>query len=524
MSEEKKNSILVVDDERSNISVLKTILGPEYTIYASTDGEDAVETAEEFMPDLILLDIIMPEMDGYDVIAALQASEKTQNIPVIFITGLDNAEAEGKGLALGAVDYIAKPFNDEITRLRVRIHMNLINNYRTLHERTERLLRLQNSMASVLASMVENRDKLTGIHIEQTAVFLKILLYAMVKNRVYADQIADWDVDVMVSSSRLHDIGKIAVSDLILNKPGKLTAIEYEKMRSHAIEGERIIDDIIAESGEDETFLHNARIFASSHHERWDGSGYPHGLKGFDIPLQGRILAIADVYDALVSDRPYKQAFTHERAIEIILEGKDHHFDPQIVDIFLTVSDLFAEVVKQQGLETESKSAIYDELTSVYSRFFFEESIDRLLKSLSRSDSLLSLLIVDIDCFKKYNETYGQSAGDDCLKAIADVLRNSMKRTDDFVVRYGGEEFIIVLPKTDESGASIVAQRLLESVRERNIPHEKSDVSDHVTVSIGVITGKVEYSHTAGDFIERATEVLSKSKHSGRDRYSAESL
>ena len=160
----------------------------------------------------------------------------------------------------------------------------------------------------------------------------------------------------------------------------------------------------------------------------------------------------------------------------------------------------------------------------VYNRHFFEESIDRLLKSLSRSGSVLSLLIVDIDCFKKYNETYGQSAGDDCLKAIADVLRNSMKRTDDFVVRYSGNEFIIVLPTTDESGAGIVAQRLLESVRERNIPHEKSDVSDNVTVSIGIITGSVEYTHTADDFIERAAEMLSGSKNSGRDRYSATSL
>jgi len=476
------------------------------------------------LPDLILLDIIMPEMDGYEVIAALQASEKAREIPVIFITGLDNAEAEGKGLGLGAVDYIAKPFNEEITKLRVRNHLNLINNIRTLQERTERLLRLQSSMASVLASMVENRDKLTGIHIEQTAVFIKILLDAMVRHEVYTDQISGWDVDVMVSSSRLHDIGKIAVSDLILNKPGKLTAIEYEKMKSHAIEGERIVDDIIAESGEDETFLQNARIFAGSHHERWDGSGYPRGLIGTDIPLQGRILAIADVYDALVSDRPYKQAFTHERAVEIILEGRDHHYDPLIVDVFLKVSDLFAEVVKNQGLETENKSAIYDELTSVFSRLFFEESIDRLLKSLSRSGSVLSLLMVDIDHFKKYNETYGQSAGDDCLKAVADALRNSMKRTDDFVVRYSGEEFVIVLPKTEEAGACIVAQRLLESVRYRNIPHEKSEAADHVTVSIGVITGNVEYAHTAEDFIKRATEMLSIAKNSGRDKYNAGSL
>jgi len=524
MEEKKKNSILIVDDERSNISALKSILGKEYTIYASSDGEDAIETAEEFVPDVILLDIIMPGMDGYEVITALQASEKTQHIPVIFITGLDNSEAEEKGLALGAVDYIAKPFNSVITKLRVQNNIQLINNVRTLQERTEKLLRLQNSMTSVLASMVENRDKLTGKHIEQTAAFLKILLDAMVKHGVYADQMGDWDVDVIVSSSRLHDIGKIAVSDVILNKPGKLTADEYEKMKTHAIEGERIIDDIIAESGEDEGFLTNAKIFACSHHERWDGTGYPRGLKSTEIPLLGRIMAIPDVYDALVSDRPYKQAFSHERAAEIILEGKGSHFDPLIVDVFLKAGDSFAEVIKRQGFEVEHENTIYDELTGIFNKRFFNESIVRILKSLSRSESALSLLMIDIDHFKKYNETYGHSAGDDCLKTVADVLMKGMKRTDDFVARYGGEEFVVVLPQTDEQGACIVAERLLESIRYRNILHEKNDAADRVTVSIGVTTHNVQYKDKADDFLKHAEEVLYKAKQSGRNRYCFESF
>jgi len=494
-------------------------LGSEYRIYASSDGEDAIETAEEFMPDIILLDIIMPGMDGYEVITALQASEKTCHIPVIFITGLDNIQAEEKGLALGAVDYITKPFNSAITKLRVRSNIKLINNVRTLQERTDKLLRLQNSMTSVLASMVENRDKLTGKHIEQTAAFLKILLEAMVDHGIYAEQMEGWDLDVIVSSSRLHDIGKIAVSDIILNKPGRLTADEYERMKTHAIEGERIITDIIAESGEDEGFLQNAKIFACSHHERWDGTGYPRGLEGTDIPLLGRIMAIPDVYDALVSDRPYKQAFTHERAKEIILEGKGNHFDPLIVDVFLEVGDLFEEVIKQQGIEAEYENVIYDELTGIFNKRFFDESIERVIKSLSRSGSALSLLMIDIDHFKKYNETYGSSAGDECLKTVAGVLMKCMKRTDDFVARYGGEEFVAVLPTTDEAGAIIVAERLLESIRYRNILHEKSDAADHVTVSIGVTTRNVEYKNKADDFIKQAVEALHKAKQSGRNRY-----
>jgi len=236
-----------------------------------------------------------------------------------------------------------------IVKLRVQNQINLVNHTRTLYERTvmlqqrtERLLRLQNSMASVLASMAENRDKLSGKHVEQAAVFLKIMLGAMLESGVYIDEIKEWDFDILASSSFLHDIGKVAVSDSILNKPGKLTDDEYEEMKNHAIEGEKIIDDIIAESG-DEDFLHNAKIFAGNHHERWDGTGYPRGLKGLDIPLQGRILAIADVYEALVSDRPYRNAFTHDKAAEIILEGKGSFFDPRLVDVFIEVSDLFTQ-------------------------------------------------------------------------------------------------------------------------------------------------------------------------------------
>ena len=347
---DNKNSILIIDDESTNISALKMILSPEYTVYASSDGQDAIETAEEFLPDLILLDVLMPDMDGYDVIGVLKKSAKTRDIPVIFITGLDDAGAEEKGLALGAADYMSKPFSPAIVKLRVRNQINLVNHVRALNERTialqqrtDKLIRLQNSMASVLANMVENRDKLTGKHVENTAAYLRILLNAMLERGLFIDEIASWDMDVVVSSSRLHDIGKIAVSDLLLNKPSRLSEDEYESMKVHALEGEMIIENIINESG-DQDFLYSAKLFAGSHHERWDGTGYPRGLKGLEIPLHGRIMAIADVYDALVSDRPYKKAFPHEKAVEIIREGRGKHFDSQIVDLFLEINELFRKV------------------------------------------------------------------------------------------------------------------------------------------------------------------------------------
>jgi len=343
----KKNTLLIVDDETANIIALTNILGDEYDVYIAKNGPDAIMLAKKHLPDVILLDVLMSKMDGYEVINKLKKAEKTKPIPVIFITGLDNTDAERKGLALGAADYISKPFVSEIVKLRVQNQVSLVNYIRALKERTdalqqrtEKLLKLQNSMTSVLANMVENRDKLTGRHAEQTAKNMKILINAMAKRGIYTAEMSSWNKDVIVSSSRLHDIGKIVVSDVILNKPGNLTDEEYTNMQKHALEGEAIIGSIITESGDDE-FMLNAKICAGSHHERWDGTGYPRGLKGTDIPLHGRIMALVDVYDALISERPYKPAFTHEKSVEIIMEGRGKHFDPQIVDTFLEINELF---------------------------------------------------------------------------------------------------------------------------------------------------------------------------------------
>jgi putative two-component system response regulator len=205
------------------------------------------------------------------------------------------------------------------------------------------LNRLQNSIVSVLADMVENRDKGTGGHIERTSVYIKILINEMKASGVYAEEIAGWDVDKIISSARMHDLGKISITDVIVNKPGKLTETEYDLMKTHAVEGERIIDEIISRTGEGE-FLRNAKLFAGSHHERWDGKGYPRGLKGEEIPLQGRIMAVVDVYDALVSERPYKKAFPEEEAVKIISENSGSHYDPKIVDVFLKVREAFKAV------------------------------------------------------------------------------------------------------------------------------------------------------------------------------------
>jgi putative two-component system response regulator len=205
------------------------------------------------------------------------------------------------------------------------------------------LNQLQNNIISVLADMVENRDKRTGGHIERTSMYIKILIDRMKEGGVYLDEIENWDEERVISSARMHDLGKISITDIIINKPGKLTIEEYELMKTHVIEGERIIDQIIERTGEGD-FLRNAWLFASTHHEHWDGKGYPRGLKGEEIPLQGRIMAIVDVYDALVSERPYKKALSDEEAVKIIMEGSGTHFDPKIVKAFFETSELFKSV------------------------------------------------------------------------------------------------------------------------------------------------------------------------------------
>jgi putative two-component system response regulator len=324
----------------------------------------------------------MPKVSGLDALKRLKADPAYADIPVVFLTGKSDPDTEALGFELGAIDYISKPFSPRVLLSRINTHLNIekLINERTslLLDRTEHLQKVKRGIVSVLANMVENRDILTGKHVERTSKYVRILIEAMVERGVYAEELnkwnldvvadssflhdvgkftvpvhcsarcADWDMEEVAHSVRLHDIGKITVTDLILNKKGKLTEDEFEKMKTHTTEGEKIIDGIIAETGA-EFFLQNAKLFAGHHHEKWNGTGYPRGLKGEDISLQGRIMAVADVYDALVSARPYKQALPHDSAVEIIKESRGSHFDPNIVDVFLEISGSFDDVASKGG-------------------------------------------------------------------------------------------------------------------------------------------------------------------------------
>ncbi|MCL1819861.1 MAG: response regulator [Oscillospiraceae bacterium] len=332
-------TVFVVDDNDVNLISAESSLIGSYNVFTLASAVNMFELLEDVTPDLILLDIEMPDMDGFEALRRLKSGAYA-DIPVIFLTGRNDSITEALGFDLGAVDFVTKPFSEPVLLKRIKSHLDIES---LVRERTSKLLRLQHSMVSVLANMVESRDELTGSHIVNTTNYIKLLLSAMKERNVYTDEINTWNEEMIISSARLHDIGKVKISDSILNKKGSLTTEEFEIMKTHAEEGEKFIDGIIEESG-DEVFLHNAKLFAGCHHERWDGSGYPRGLKGEYIPLQGRIMAIADVYDALVSERPYKLAFSHEKAVGIIAESKGKHFDPTLVDVFMEINDMFAEV------------------------------------------------------------------------------------------------------------------------------------------------------------------------------------
>jgi putative two-component system response regulator len=321
-------------------------------VFTATTAEKMCRFLEHNKAALILLDIEMPEMDGYEAIKILKSRPQSKNIPVIFLTAMNSAADELEGLELGAIDYIAKPFSPALLKKRVEVHLLVeaqkkeLQNYNEnllgmVEEKTRTMLKLQNKIMKAICDRVEGRDDSTGGHIERTQHYLKILLESLLDAGLYADQIdGDWDIDLLLNSSLLHDVGKIAISDSILKKPGKLSPEEFDEIKRHVDYGVQFIENL-KDDNDDRNFLKYARIFAGFHHEKWDGSGYPNKLSGVDIPLLGRLMAIADVYDALISARPYKPAFEHPRAVDIIVEGKGRHFDPALVDLFAQIHTQF---------------------------------------------------------------------------------------------------------------------------------------------------------------------------------------
>ena len=335
-------TLLVVDDATSNIELLLETLGKDYAVRIAADGVAALTIVKKARPDLILLDIMMPGMDGFEVCRQLKDDPETRGIPIIFITALSEIVDEARGLALGAVDYITKPFNPAIVRARVHNHLELKAHQDHLEDlvklRTADLEHTQEATIASMALLAEYRDPETGGHIQRTKHYVHSL--AVVLSAEYPDELTPANIDLLYQSAPLHDIGKVAVRDFILLKPGALTPEEFAEMKLHTLIGSDVIHKAESFVGTN-SFLRLAREITECHHERWDGSGYPHGLKGEAIPLSARLMAVADIYDALISQRSYKPPYSHERAFDIITNGdgrtRPEHFSPVILKAFRTV-------------------------------------------------------------------------------------------------------------------------------------------------------------------------------------------
>ncbi|MCR6666473.1 MAG: response regulator [Methyloversatilis sp.] len=329
-----RKTVLCVDDEPSNLQVLKQILQGNYRLLFARDGRRAIELAQIERPDLILLDVMMPDMDGYEVCRTLKADERLARMPVIFVTALSDVEDEARGLELGAVDYICKPVSPAIVRARVRTHLSLVSVSELIETRLQVIQRL--------GLAAEYKDNETGLHVIRMSHYACILARAAGWSEQRAQE--------LLHAAPMHDIGKIGIPDHILRKPGKFDDAEWEIMKSHVDIGVRIIGE------HDSGLLAVARRIVSGHHEKWDGSGYPQGLRETAIPIEARIVAVADVFDALTSERPYKKAWSVEDACALLIEQKGRHFEPLLVDLFLDCLPQVLEI-KQRWPERVADAA-----------------------------------------------------------------------------------------------------------------------------------------------------------------------
>ncbi len=352
----EQKTLLLVDDVADNIALLSLLIKGRHRIRAATHGARALEiAASEPQPDLILLDIMMPEMDGYEVCRRLKADPHTAAIPVIFLTANIDARDEEQGFQLGAVDYITKPINPAVARARIETHLALKNARQFLQDRnafleaevrrrTRDVMAIRDVTILTLASMAETRDNETGSHIRRTQHYILTLARRLQTHPRFADILTGETMDLLFKSAPLHDIGKVGIPDCILLKPGKLSAEEFAIMKTHTTLGRNAIFAAEQHLGSSASFLRIARDIAYAHHEKWDGSGYPEGLAGDAIPAAARLMAVADVYDALISQRVYKPALPHEQAVAAIRAGRGTHFDPDVVDAFLALVDTFQAI------------------------------------------------------------------------------------------------------------------------------------------------------------------------------------
>lgn len=354
-----KKTILVIDDTAFNLTLMSGVLKKWYTVKEAASGAEALQQLQtDPLPDLILLDIMMPLMDGYEVCRRLKADPVTAAIPVIFLTANVSSEDEEKGFELGAVDYITKPIKQKVVLARIKTHIALQAAANFLEDkaqylesevarRSREIEAIQDVTILAMASLAETRDNETGNHIRRTQLYVFTLAEKLKTHPRFANFLTEHTIKLLFKSVPLHDIGKVGIPDRILLKPGKLTPEEFEIMKTHTTLGRDAIVTAERRLGVNVDFLTYAKEVAYSHQEKWNGSGYPEGLAGDAIPISARLMAVGDVYDALISRRPYKEPMPHNQAVQLIIDGRGTHFDPDIVDAFIALQDDFLAISQQ---------------------------------------------------------------------------------------------------------------------------------------------------------------------------------
>jgi putative two-component system response regulator len=352
----RDSTVLVVDDSPENLELMGGLLSDLYRIKVANSGSRALKILEsDNLPDLILLDVMMPDMSGWDVCQIIKSTKRLSEIAVIFLTAKTSPEDEKCGFDLGAVDYISKPINPATLLSRVKTHLSLKRMSDALRDRNlvlrdeidkgvQEIRAIQETTIHAMASLAETRDNETGNHIRRTQNYVKTLAQTLKSHPRFSHYLTDEQIEMLYMSAPLHDIGKVGIPDHILLKPGRLDAAEFEIMKTHTTLGYQSILSASERLSGGSGFLTCAMEIALSHQEKWDGSGYPQGLSGDEIPISARLMAVADVYDALISERYYKKAFSHETAVGIILEGRGSHFDPDVVDAFKRIEGEFLAI------------------------------------------------------------------------------------------------------------------------------------------------------------------------------------
>ena len=529
----EKQKILIVDDSEINRALLVDILEEQYDVAEADNGVEAIALLSKQRTDfsLLLLDIMMPEMDGFEVLAYINRYHWNNTFAVIMISADDSPVNIKRAYDLGAFDYISRPFDSTIVQRR-------ISNTMFLYARQQRLEKIiaeqfheqeknNKLMISILSHIVEFRNGESGLHILHVNTITKYLLKQLVR-RTDQYPLSKADISLISTASALHDIGKISISDAILNKPGRLTEEEFEVMKTHSMVGANMLLDLPIEQQE-VPLVKVASEICRWHHERYDGNGYPDGLKGEEIPIAAQVVALADVYDALTSERCYKKAYSHEVALKMILEGQCGAFNPTLLLCLQEIADtLQSELMdNSSGQETKNIQDIInkidydrlfsyekytflsrkqrhlqllyiDSLTSVYNRRYYDEHFQD-------ADNIQAMVVIDVDNFKHINDNYGHDIGDIVLQSIAQTVLSCVRKTD-AVIRYGGDEFVIIF----FSIPADIFEKKLERIR---YSIDSLIIDDHPELHMSVSIGGAYGIGTTKKLFKVADNMMYQSKN-----------